>query len=107
MADPHTFSVVRLSVATGKLAGPRTDPAQNAGQDIGPPVQFVGPTVTFFIYTADIARDIGSGRTGILAGNTFGYLAEIPGIRRIGDLGYDVCRVDLCLVLVDSLLFGI
>lgn len=88
MTDAHTHPVVWHPVAAGGFTGPGTDAAQNPWHDIGPPVQFIGPAVAFFIDTPYISGNIGFGGTGLLAGNAFRHLTEIPGIGGIGDLLY-------------------
>jgi len=80
MADPDTLPVIRLPMATGSLTGPGTDPAQDAGKNIGFPVQFIGPAIPFLVNAPDIPGNIGFGRTSLLAWHTFVHLPEIPDI---------------------------
>jgi hypothetical protein len=77
VADVDRLAVARPAVAADVLAGPRADPPQDAGQHVGLAIDLVGAAVLLLDDRPDVARDVGAGRTGGLAGDVLAHPADV------------------------------
>ena len=80
-ADGYGFVTLQPPAPAGGLAGTIAGAAQDAGEDVGLPVEHVGVGVTPLGDQADVLRHVGVRRAGPLA---IDDLVEVVGISGIG-----------------------
>ena len=84
-ADSHRV-FFNPSPTTGRFTGTVADSAEDAGKDVGVPVDHIGIRIPLFRYQTEIFRDRGVGRAGILTVYDFVKVFRIVDICRFQEL---------------------